>query len=126
MMRRYGAPSRDSWCLLLSRSMICTGHRNSASATTSARETPKNAATPMARLMLVRSFLPQYWLMRMPTPDCTPNTMEISRNTGTLAVVTAAISLLPSWLTISVSMSPKEKVMRFCSAMGPVSRARYP
>ena len=78
----------------------------------------------MARLMLSRSFLPQYWLMRMPTPDWTPNTMEISRNTGTLAVVTAAISLLPSWLTIRVSIRPSENVIRFCRAMGAVSRAR--
>ena len=96
MTRRYGAPSRDRWCLLLMRSMICTGQRNSTTATTSASATPRNDATPMARLMLFRSRLPQYWLMRMPTPDCTPNTMEISRNTGTLAAVTAAISLLPS------------------------------
>ena len=41
--------------------------------------------------MLGRSFFPQYWLIRMPTPDWTPNTMEISRNTGTLAAVTAYI-----------------------------------
>ena len=78
----------------------------------------------MTRLMLGRSFLPQYWLIRMPTPDCTPNTMEISRNTGTLAAVTAAISLLPRRLTISVSMRPREKVMRFCSAMGAVRETR--
>lgn len=52
--------------------------------------------------------------------------MEISRNTGTLAVVTAAIWVLPSQLTISVSMRPREKVIRFCRAMGPVSRHRYP
>ena len=106
--------------------MICTGHRNSASAMTSARATPSPAATPMARLMLVRSFLPQYWLIRMPTPDWTPNTMEISRNTGTLAAVTAAISLLPSWLTISVSIRPSENVIRFCREIGPVNRSRYP
>ena len=104
--------------------MICTGQKNSASAMTSARPTPKPAATPMARLMFWWSRLPQYWLIRMPTPDCTPNTMEISRNTGTLAVFTAAISLLPSWLTISVSINPREKVMRFCSAIGAVSRKR--
>ena len=99
--------------------MICTGHRNSASAMTSARATPSPAATPMARLMLGRSFLPQYWLIRM------PNTMEISRNTGTLAAVTAAISSLPSWLTISVSIRPRENVIRFCRAIGPVNRSRY-
>ena len=67
----------------------------------------------MARLIFSRSFLPQYWLMRIPTPDWTPNTMEISRNTGTLAVVTAAISVFPSWLTIKVSINPRENVMRF-------------
>ena len=124
MSRRYGAPSRDRWCLLLSRSMIAMGHRNSTSATSSASATPRPAATPMARLMLVRSFFPQYWLMRMPTPDWTPKTMEISRNTGTLAAVTAAISLLPSLLTMKVSMRPRENVMRFCRAMGPVRAAR--
>ena len=52
--------------------------------------------------------------------------MEISRNTGTLAVVTAAIWVLPSQLTISVSIRPRENVIRFCNAMGPVSRHRYP
>ena len=78
----------------------------------------------MARLMLFKSRLPQYWLMSMPTPDCTPNTTEISRNTGTLAAVTAAISLLPRRLTISVSIRPSENVIRFCRAMGAVSRAR--
>ena len=31
-----------------------------------------------------------------------------------------------SQLTISVSMRPRENVIRFCSAMGPVSRHRYP
>ena len=82
------------------------------------------AATPMARLMCSISRLPQYWLTKMLRPLCTPNTMEISRNTGTLAVVTAAISLLPSWLTIRVSMRPSENVIRFCRAMGAVSRAR--
>ena len=124
MSRRYGAPSRDRWCLLLSRSMMATGHANSTSATTSARLTPKRAATPMTRLMLVRSFLPQYWLIRMPTPDWTPNTMEISRNTGTFAAVTAAISSLPRRLTISVSIRPRENVMRFCSAIGAVRETR--
>ena len=57
---------------------------------------PMKAATPMARLMLRVSPLPQYWLTRIPSPLCTPNTMLMSRKTGTLAVVTAAISLLPS------------------------------
>ena len=42
------------------------------------------------------------------------------------AAVTAAISLLPSWLTISVSIRPREKVIRFCRAIGPVTRSRYP
>ena len=51
MMRRYGAPSTDSWCSLLIRSMICTGQKNSASAMTSASPTPSPAATPMARLI---------------------------------------------------------------------------
>ena len=104
MSFRYGAPSTDSSCLLDSRSMICTGHRNSTSASTRVIPVPSMAATPMARLMLSMSFLPQYWLTRMPRPLWTPNTMEISRNTGTLAVVTAAIWVLPSQLTISVSM----------------------
>ena len=35
-----------------------------------------------------------------------------------LAEETAAISSLPSWLTIKVSMSPREKVMRFCRMTG--------
>ena len=126
MSFRYGAPSTDSSCLLDSRSMICTGHRNSTSASTRVIPVPSMAATPMARLMLSMSFLPQYWLTRIPRPLWTPNTMEISRNTGTLAVVTAAIGVLPSQLTISVSIRPRENVIRFCSAMGPVSRHRYP
>ena len=98
--------------------MICTGHKNSTAASKAATTTPDAAATPMARLMLRMSCLPQYWLTRMPRPLCTPNTMEMSRKTGTLAAVTAAISVLPSWLTMKVSMSPREKVMRFCSTMG--------
>lgn len=101
--------------------MMATGHANSTTATISARLTPRKAATPMTRLMLVRSFLPQYWLMRMPTPDWTPNTMEMSRNTGTLAAVTAAISALPRRPTMKVSAKPREVVMRFCSTMGSVS-----
>ena len=72
--------------------------------------------------MLFMSCLPQYWLTRMPSPLCTPNTMEMSRNTGTLAAVTAAISVLPSWLTMNVSISPREKVIRFCRTMGMLSR----
>ena len=76
----------------------------------------------MARLMFSMSFLPQYWLMRMPTPDWTPNTMEISRNTGTLAVVTAAMASLLRRLTMKVSIRPREKVMRFCRAIGAVRR----
>ncbi len=104
--------------------MICTGHAKRISASSSEMPVPMNAATPMARLMLSLSCLPQYWLMRMPTPDWMPNTIEISRNTGTFAVVTAAISRFPSWLTMKVSIRPREKVIRFCSAMGAVSRAR--
>ena len=46
------------------------------------------------------------------------------KKTGTLAVVTAAISVLPSWLTMKVSMRPREKVMRFCKIMGRLSRQR--
>ena len=68
--------------------------------------------------MFFRSPLPQYWLTRMPRPLWNPNTMLMSRNTGTLAEETAAISSLPSWLTIKVSMSPREKVMRFCRMTG--------
>ena len=78
----------------------------------------------MARLMFCVSFLPQYWLTRMPRPLWTPNTTLSIKNTGTLAVVTAAISVLPSWLTMKVSMRPREKVMRFCRIMGALSRSR--
>ena len=35
-----------------------------------------------------------------------------------MAVVTAAISAFPRRETMKVSMSPKEKVMRFCRIMG--------
>ena len=31
-----------------------------------------------------------------------------------------------SQLTISVSIRPREKVIRFCRAIGPVNRSRYP
>ena len=41
MMRRYGAPSRDSSCLLLSKSMISTGQRKNAAASTAAMPTPR-------------------------------------------------------------------------------------
>ena len=65
-------------------------------ATPAATSGDVKAATPKARLMLSTSFLPQYWLMRIPSPLWMPKTMLIRRNTGTLAVVTAAISVLPS------------------------------
>ena len=125
MSFRYGAPSTESSWLLDSRSMISTGHRYSTAASTTVRPVPSMAATPMARLMCSISRLPQYWLTKMLRPLCTPNTMEISRNTGTLAVVTAAIWVLPSQLTISVSIRPSVKVIRFCRAMGPVRPHRY-
>ena len=72
----------------------------------------------MARLTLFSSPLPQYWLTRMPRPLWKPKTMLVRRNTGTLAVVTAAISAFPRRETMKVSMSPREKVMRFCRIMG--------
>ena len=96
MIFRYGAPRMDSWWLFDSRSMICTGQKNSTAASTVATAAPTKAATPMERLMLFMSCFPQYWLTRIPSPLWTPNTMDISRNTGTLAAVTAAISVLPS------------------------------
>ena len=118
MILRYGAPSRDRACSLDSRSMTETGKRKNSTASTAVMPVPMKEATPRARLMLFTSPLPQYWLTRMPSPLWTPKTMLISRNTGTLAVVTAAISSLPSWLTMKVSISPREKVMRFCRMMG--------
>ena len=94
------------------------GNRANTTASTTVMPVPMKEATPMARLMLLRSPLPQYWLTRMPRPLWTPNTMLISRNTGTLAEDTAAISSFPSWLTMKVSISPSEKVMRFCRMTG--------
>ena len=76
--------------------MTWTGNRAITSARTTVMPVPMKQATPMARLMLFRSPLPQYWLTRIPSPLCTPKTMLMSRNTGTLAEETAAISSLPS------------------------------
>ena len=53
------------------------------------------------------------------TRDLTERARQIHHTTP---VVTAAMGVLPSRLTIKVSMSPSEKVMRFCRAMGPVNR----
>ena len=79
-----------------SRSITCTGNRASTTASTAVTPAPRKQATPRARLMFFRSPLPQYWLTRMPRPLWKPNTMLMSRNTGTLAEDTAAISSLPS------------------------------
>ena len=38
-----------------------------------------------------------------------------------VVAVTAAMASLPSWLTIKVSISPREKVMRCCKIMGRLS-----